>query len=378
MIIGILKKAGAAKELTGIGQEKEIVALAYNSALAKKVGNGDSTAVTAGNLNPELTNQGASATDGSNLIMVTFTASKRQYTINTNGEITYAGIKNNENSNIQLSITTTETESRAVIIKVTAPESAPTEDEFNSYSESKKQEMFVTASNIYWDDTTTWENEQELYGVDVTAEGAFEGNVNDGAIDGEKYSSLYDFIIKNASCLTATFTCTGNEPVTGTSAEFIVTNPNPTITATVSNNGGYTEKVWNEYPDAKKETFSEIQQYNTVVQQDDGYAIVPAGFAYGTSSNVGTISKGLVITDSIDENGYSNGNEFVWIPIDVASLNPQGKSDVSMAKKTSGKDINGNDNYSGNLYKFYNADLVRRRATMHKWFRYEESNNLWF
>ena len=96
MIIGILKKAGDAKELTGIGQEKEIVALAYNSALAKKVGNEDSTAVTAGDLNPELTNQGASATDGSNLIMVTFTASKRQYTINTNGEITYAGIKNGD------------------------------------------------------------------------------------------------------------------------------------------------------------------------------------------------------------------------------------------------------------------------------------------
>ena len=92
---GILKKAGDAKELTGIGQEKEIVALAYNSALAKKVSNGDSSEVTAGDLNTELTNQGASA-DGSNPITVTFTDSKRQYTINSNGIIEYAGTKNGD------------------------------------------------------------------------------------------------------------------------------------------------------------------------------------------------------------------------------------------------------------------------------------------
>jgi competence protein ComGC len=33
---GILKRAGEAEEKTGIGQEKEIIALAYNSAVAKK------------------------------------------------------------------------------------------------------------------------------------------------------------------------------------------------------------------------------------------------------------------------------------------------------------------------------------------------------
>ena len=88
---GILQKATDAKTGTTVGQEKETIALAYNSALAKKVGNGDSTEVTAENMNTELTNQGASA-DGSNPIIVTFTASKRQYTVN-NGIIDYAGIK---------------------------------------------------------------------------------------------------------------------------------------------------------------------------------------------------------------------------------------------------------------------------------------------
>ena len=61
--------------------------LAYNSALAKKVSNGDSTAVTSEDLNTELTNQGASASE-SNPIKVTFYASKRLYTIN-NGSIEY-------------------------------------------------------------------------------------------------------------------------------------------------------------------------------------------------------------------------------------------------------------------------------------------------
>ena len=91
MIIGILQKATDAKEQTGIGQEKEIVALAYNSALSKKVSNGDSTAVDKDDMNTELTNKGATAS-GSNPIKVTFTDSKRQYTID-NGVINFAGIK---------------------------------------------------------------------------------------------------------------------------------------------------------------------------------------------------------------------------------------------------------------------------------------------
>ena len=87
---GILKKSREAKTNTEIGKEKETIELAYNSAVAKKVSNGDASAVTAEDLNTELTNQGASA-DGSNPIKVTFTDSQRQYTIN-NGVIEYAGI----------------------------------------------------------------------------------------------------------------------------------------------------------------------------------------------------------------------------------------------------------------------------------------------
>ena len=83
---GLLTKAKAAKEQTGIGQEKETIALAYNSALAKKVSSGSSTTVTAGDLNPELTNQGANAEDGDNQIIVTF-ENGHKYSIDNNGNI---------------------------------------------------------------------------------------------------------------------------------------------------------------------------------------------------------------------------------------------------------------------------------------------------
>ncbi len=83
---GVIQKSKAAKEQTEIGQEKEIIALAYNSALSKKVSNEGLIEVTAGDLNTELTNQGATA-DGSDPIIVTFTDSQRQYKINTSGVI---------------------------------------------------------------------------------------------------------------------------------------------------------------------------------------------------------------------------------------------------------------------------------------------------
>ena len=44
---GILQRATDAKTETEKSQEKEIVALAYNSAIAKKVSSGNPTAVTA-------------------------------------------------------------------------------------------------------------------------------------------------------------------------------------------------------------------------------------------------------------------------------------------------------------------------------------------
>ena len=82
---GILQKATDAKTQTGIGQEKEIVALAYNSALAKKVSNGNSGTVTGNELNDELKNSGASA-NGDSPIVITF-ENGHKYSIDSTGNI---------------------------------------------------------------------------------------------------------------------------------------------------------------------------------------------------------------------------------------------------------------------------------------------------
>ena len=81
----ILQKATDAKTLTGVGREKETVALAYNSALAKKVSNGNSSAVTDSELNDEL--DSSEATASGNPIIVTFTKSGNAYEIDSNGVI---------------------------------------------------------------------------------------------------------------------------------------------------------------------------------------------------------------------------------------------------------------------------------------------------
>ena len=82
---GILTRAGEAKDVTEQGQEKEIITLAYNAALAKKINGGNLTKVVAEDLNAELTNYGATA-NGSSPIIVTFN-NGNSYKINENGEI---------------------------------------------------------------------------------------------------------------------------------------------------------------------------------------------------------------------------------------------------------------------------------------------------
>ncbi len=46
-------------------------------------------------------------------------------------------------------------------------------------------------------------------------------------------------------------------------------------------------------------------------------ARIPQGFAVGISEGINKISTGLVITDNINENNESIGNEFVWVPATV-------------------------------------------------------------
>ena len=82
---GILQKATDAKTQTGVAQEKETIALAYNSALAKKVSNGNSSTITDSELDEELDSNEATASG--NPIIITFTKSGNTYEIDSNGNI---------------------------------------------------------------------------------------------------------------------------------------------------------------------------------------------------------------------------------------------------------------------------------------------------
>ena len=82
---GILTQGKKAKEETTVGHEKEAVQMAYAGAKAKKLGE----EVTAEDVNEQLTINGenATATEGTNKIIVTFTSGK-VYTIDQSGKIT--------------------------------------------------------------------------------------------------------------------------------------------------------------------------------------------------------------------------------------------------------------------------------------------------
>ena len=70
-----------------------------------------------------------------------------------------------------------------------------------------------------------------------------------------------------------------------------------------------------------EETYSAIYTENTTITQGSYTAVIPKGFAVGTSDGINTIAGGLVITDELDEDGNSIGNEFVWIPVTYTATN---------------------------------------------------------
>ena len=236
-----------------------------------------------------------------------------------------------------------ETESRAVILQLTAGD-IPTESEILALEETEKRNMLVDAIRIYWDwPEATWE-EAEFEG---TAEELYSELVSENEIDSSEFTSFSDFLIKMEVCYpNTTFTCNG-KTITSRKAEFTITkNGSYTITAANAEGAGTTSV---NITHCKVEEFSSIQSENTTLTIDGFTVTVPAGFAYGTSANVGHVTTGLVITDSIEVvNGknYSNGNEFVWIPVEDNLKVGTASNNKLMARISSGS------NYQGVLYSY--------------------------
>ncbi len=81
-------------------------------------------------------------------------------------------------------------------------------------------------------------------------------------------------------------------------------------------NGGSTTHTVTITTGIEVEKFSDIYTETKEYEKDGKTAWIPKGFAVGVTSTIDDINEGLVITDKIDENHKSIGNEFVWVPIE--------------------------------------------------------------
>ena len=117
-------------------------------------------------------------------------------------------------------------------------------------------------------------------------------------------------------------------------------------------NGGKTKHTVPITNGKEVEKFSDIYGSTSKYTKNGQTAWIPAGFAVGVSSTIDEISEGLVITDAIDGEHKSIGNEFVWVP---ATLD-------EMATATGGEDANGNPNYQGKLYDFSSTGATEKTS----------------
>ena len=118
-----------------------------------------------------------------------------------------------------------------------------------------------------------------------------------------------------------TVVCSNGETVTtdivDLYAEFTVTEDG-TYTITAETESGKSGEVTVEIS-GLEEKFSQPYTQTAEYTSNGKTAWIPAGFAVGVSEGINSIDSGLVITDCVDSNGYSNGNEFVWVPVDEIS-----------------------------------------------------------
>ena len=242
-----------------------------------------------------------------------------------------------------------ETESRAIVLKVKVAGMMSYEEYARDYIKDVQDgpdliKIFVEGYNYNRNENITW---KEIAGRNYsTVAKAYENNFKNLG----EYTDYIDFMIKNGVIdpkgYLPTVICNGQtEKITimGEYVEFAISvNGEYDVTATTSYGGGTTKATITK---CKTETFSSICDTNTEITSDGYTVTVPAGFAYGTSDNVKSVNGGLVITDSVDSNGNSTGNEYVWIPVDKTKLTV-GNTDKKITKISSGTD------YEGVLYNF--------------------------
>lgn len=354
---GLLTKAGEAKETTEMAEIKEQAELIKSNLLIGKLGTSLNQTELANSIATDSYFKGSSIDD--NII----TTEDEKYDVIVEDDLNIKVIKHilRDYGDILLSFNEVTTGSRAVILQAKVAD-FPTVEEYNQSKRAEleamsidelKEEFASKASN----GQKSW-NEMYSGAPFSDVKGFYEyGPKNSG-----QFTDEYDYMIKSyynynniyTDVTTITYKGESKQVIGGALAEFIITN-----------NGEYKIKATNDKGEkgtsiarvtkclnnGNEEKFSDIQTDNYTISIDGYEVTIPAGFAYGISESVGKVDTGLVITDSIDKNNYSTGNEFVWIPVDKTNLTV-GKTNKAMAKATSGVDSNENTNYEGVLYDF--------------------------
>ena len=145
----------------------------------------------------------------------------------------------------------------------------------------------------------------------------------------------------------------GSTVENATTATYEVEENGDYVFTVEQSNGGKTVYTVTITNGKNVEKFSDIYGSTTEYSKNGQTAWIPEGFAVGVSSTIDEISEGLVITDAIDSDHKSIGNEFVWIPATVDE----------MAKATTGRDNNSNQNYQGKLYDFPSATESKEKTS---------------
>ena len=269
--------------------------------------------------------------EGSTVSGSTITTADGKYDIVVDNDLNITVVKHGENQgstkNITLAYQTYTTESRAVALEVTPTiEGVPTYEEFAQSvldglptDETKRNaaldEIFVEGEVYNYPECYTGEEDVlDDWEYDTIQELRESEGIDEEWLISEKHVKPAEYDEKYT--MDITINCSNGESQTintgvQSSVEFGITlNGNYTVTAANSN-----AKIEIAVTDCKEEKYSSIYTENTEMTIEGYKVTIPAGFAVGTSDDVGKVSTGLVITDSVDSEGNSTGNEFVWIPV---------------------------------------------------------------
>lgn len=248
-----------------------------------------------------------------------------KYLANTIGENSSTGETNPETLEIKYKIEDIDQSAKAVILSYTGANASYeeyAEEILEGKGELEIAQIFVEGQN-YNNELYEWGDPTYTDIYDLIEDWDGEGVTIEEFYKGGGYNSLAEMAIlygnvKPEGYQGATVGSTaknGTHEISGIKNEFIATRNGTYAVKAIAKDGREAE-IQVSVTGIVEEKFSEIYDETTTITEGERTAKIPAGFAVGISDGINTIEEGLVITDAVDSEGYSIGNEFVWIPVD--------------------------------------------------------------